>query len=692
MMRRLLIAMAFLLAAVAPRAQAANTCTTCYIDYVNGSDSNDGTAETTGGGHGPWKHLPGMLGINTTGGSTGDGCTGNCASQVPTAGDKYIFKGGVVWPNTAQPIQFTWSGSSSTSTWGCAGTGCIYVGNAVGAGLPAWNAGVVTSITMTRDVGGWNPSSPPTISCSGGGGTGAAATPLVLPASATGSEPNVAGFIYHINLTSGGSGYTSAPTCTISGTNSYASPNTTVVADINRPIMDMGALNASPPDWPCGQNNFANPQDGPAPTFSGTYLIVYGLESRNVLCQEPSGGRNGAGTMGITGAHTGLYHSYMHGDFLDCVLPNQTVPPSGIATSCPGLNHDSGLDKGIYIQGSHIEIAYNTIENGDSFIVGTSAYTSNTICQGGGATTGAPCENGQMGIQSTTQSGYGPFSIHNNVEWGNSWQQQIATTDANGTSDPFLSYGNEFWLTLYEYTPSGHINRRYSEPSPPLDGGFTLISYNNIDHSHVGGSSNQQNCFSGVTYYFFNEVIWNFGTGTPAWSPTGGGGCTMYFLNDTVYGNQSNVSYACLNLIDGGGGTVTTLQNFHCFGGNNTAPNPFWETVSAGDTVKNYAGSTTTSVIQASSEVDTVENVNSQGYVATNLYAPTAATNETVTFQTSSNAANLTPLCTGYLVALCSDILGNARPNAAFQAGAYLYGGSAPGKLLPPLNLVLSAQ
>src|SRR5271165_1792689 len=98
----------------------ANTCTTCYIDYQSGSDSNSGASKLS-----PWKHLPGMTG--QAGGGT-DACTANCASQTPIHGDSYILKGGVVWPYTVFPLKWSWSGSGTTSTYGCSGTGCIYVG------------------------------------------------------------------------------------------------------------------------------------------------------------------------------------------------------------------------------------------------------------------------------------------------------------------------------------------------------------------------------------------------------------------------------------------------------------------------------------------------------------------------------------------------------------------------------------
>lgn len=52
---------------------------TYYIDYVNGKDSNEGTAKST-----PWKRCPGMAGFD--------------GKYNHTNGDVFVFKGGVTWP------------------------------------------------------------------------------------------------------------------------------------------------------------------------------------------------------------------------------------------------------------------------------------------------------------------------------------------------------------------------------------------------------------------------------------------------------------------------------------------------------------------------------------------------------------------------------------------------------------------
>jgi hypothetical protein len=69
---------------------------TYYVDYVGGSDSNNGTATGT-----PWKLAPGMVGF--------------AASYSHVAGDKFIFKGGVSWPRAC--FQWNVSNSGSGASW-----------------------------------------------------------------------------------------------------------------------------------------------------------------------------------------------------------------------------------------------------------------------------------------------------------------------------------------------------------------------------------------------------------------------------------------------------------------------------------------------------------------------------------------------------------------------------------------------
>jgi hypothetical protein len=66
---------------------------TYYIDYQNGSDSNNGTSTSTA-----WKRCPGMKGFS--------------GSYSHLAGDIFVFKGGVTWPSSVLPLTLGYSGSA----------------------------------------------------------------------------------------------------------------------------------------------------------------------------------------------------------------------------------------------------------------------------------------------------------------------------------------------------------------------------------------------------------------------------------------------------------------------------------------------------------------------------------------------------------------------------------------------------
>lgn len=72
-----------------------NLPATYYVDWDTGSDANLGTSTTT-----PWKRAPGMNGF--------------AATYHHVAGDQYMFKGGVRWPNSAFQLKITRGGAPGT--------------------------------------------------------------------------------------------------------------------------------------------------------------------------------------------------------------------------------------------------------------------------------------------------------------------------------------------------------------------------------------------------------------------------------------------------------------------------------------------------------------------------------------------------------------------------------------------------
>jgi hypothetical protein len=200
----------------------------------------------------------------------------------------------------------------------------------------------------------------------------------------------------------------------------------------------------------------------------------------------------------------------------------------------------------------------------------------------------------------------------------------------------------------------------------------------------------------GNTLYFFNNVSWGLGGGTPNYgidtqNGAGSAGAHFYFFNNTMYSEISGTA----DCIDAGGSSsyvaddINTIQNNHCI----TNQNPYWG-VESNETWKNQAGSTTQATVQASSTVDTSSASATQGYTISNLFAPTASSNDTVTFASTANSANLTSLCSGNLIPLCSDINGNPRPTSGgWQAGAYAFAaGTSQNGPAAPTNLTASVQ
>src|ERR1700757_2309813 len=75
-----------LLLVAAANAQIPGTCTrTFYVDYAGGSNANNGTSKSS-----PWKSHPYMQGWS--------------GRYLHSAGDCFIFKGGVTWPAAALPL------------------------------------------------------------------------------------------------------------------------------------------------------------------------------------------------------------------------------------------------------------------------------------------------------------------------------------------------------------------------------------------------------------------------------------------------------------------------------------------------------------------------------------------------------------------------------------------------------------
>jgi len=95
---------------------------TYYIDYASGSDSNNGTSTSTS-----WKHSPGMSSFS--------------GSYSHSAGDVFVFKGGVTWPSAAIPVQITNSGTNGSPDIYMGGQRCGQSDSVACNGGKIWGTG-----------------------------------------------------------------------------------------------------------------------------------------------------------------------------------------------------------------------------------------------------------------------------------------------------------------------------------------------------------------------------------------------------------------------------------------------------------------------------------------------------------------------------------------------------------------------
>jgi len=87
---------AFAAGGACPASVPADITECYYVDYVGGSDSNNGTSTST-----PWKHAPGMEGVTGVPAAIDNFAGAGCPSECDYGGVGFIFKGGVTWDDDA---------------------------------------------------------------------------------------------------------------------------------------------------------------------------------------------------------------------------------------------------------------------------------------------------------------------------------------------------------------------------------------------------------------------------------------------------------------------------------------------------------------------------------------------------------------------------------------------------------------
>jgi hypothetical protein len=638
--------------------------TTCYyISYSTGNDANAGTSEAS-----PWKTAPGMVGY--------------AGGHTPAVHDGYIFKGGDVWPSSTLP--WNWPGTSGTFP-------SIYWGTD-----PTWNNGTVTAITPTSPGLGCTAI---TVTLSGGGGSNAAGTAQFLT-----SGP-WAGNLQFITVTNAGSGYTSNPSVSFAGSTCTELP--TAVADITRFVVDGSATvwtaaNLASGAWMVNINNNG--------------MEISGMELRGMNLSNTVTSNSTTYSMIRFSSNNGLWNNvYMHNA---CVAG---FPQTG--TTLPTNNVQI-----MGVNGGSASVA--TIQN---------SFFDNWECQQGGTLnpalyTGGTCgwlvDNNPNSVPGAALAGCnqsilvsGATTVKNTVihdgrgllyDSGTSQVQQYSNLNMwNGLFDAGTQHGDGLYMHGGGYFFNNYIKN--------INGGSNY-GFEDCTNS----SAFPSNCDQPNTVYMFNNVFWDnpdSGATQNFWNAagefgcaTGVSGCTgnttwasnpnFFFYNNTCYGSNAGTSgcigagqwfhapstiWASVQFTLQNNHAITTQANGHWYadtasaGGSITCPNP-GGSLGCGTWNGNlYPNSSSTqSAIDAVNVVMTPSTATSQGYTFANGFTPTASSNSTVTFA----GTNLTSLCSGVLVALCSDINGVARPATGnWDAGAYQFIGSSPLVSLSPTSL-----
>lgn len=580
-----------------------------YVDYSTGSDSNNGTSKST-----PWKHAPGMQGTGASGGAATDACTGTCASTTPVAGDSIILKGGVTWPVTVLPWYFSWAGSSTTSgSYGCAGSGCIYVGVD-----PTWNTGQVNSVITTRDFGGCgNAGSTPTAAFSGGGGSSAAATATMLGGVANFADGSTYDVAYW-TVSNRGSGYTSNPTVTVSGTGCR---NITAIADIHRAIIDEGAPGA---DWTVTTPPFSIPSPV---VFIGNFVIVDSLQIQNMQWSYSSISPQFSG-ISMSGQSVTASNNFFHG-----MQPDTASAAMGIGDSMSMLSMSEITS----------EAANNYLENGDaSFVCSTSI-----------------CGWGDFGNLSATNA----HDNHINFFlWSIKAQSGCGGCGPGGTLNWF---NNEIWAGISS-SGTGHLNFLYTGVN-----GWTHNIYNNIGYDNVG-STNQltPGSTANTTYNIFNNVIWNTGSGgsifqpdLAATSPSVGVVNTFNFWNNTLGATGSGSppykgAVIATGACSGTQCSATQVNLYNNYAITDQSANHWFLMTNPVNHVNGISSPTNTTPDSAN-YIASLTTSNGNGYTVTNGFNPisTSVPTQGPNFLGKNETSN----CSGVVAALCTT---NSDPGA----------------------------
>ena len=432
------------------------------------------------------------------------------------------------------------------------------------------------------------------------------------------------------------------------------------------------------------------------------------------------------GTTSYTGISNNYFHNWTHTAFVCSGLGTTTLGSGGTGFISSGgtftVNGSGGLS--VIATGTITGVSggavttYTITYAGSNYTTGTKATTITSGPAGTGFTVSVSslvsttCANPVEAIAGSTQAALGTQILFNVVDGADS--DDLAMSDVD--SDAYIMAYNVFRHlggssvvdnchsihdNLWEYINNVQDGSAHSDLLYCYGRAVSNNFFYNNQLRYVGTEYNQSlstviwfTPAAGYTTYFFNTVSHDVNCVSNCYNMNNpSSAATLYLYNNTMESMNTNEAIWANSAV-----TNTTI--YDC--------NNHYITNSGSTLAKVYALTTTVSLGSgcSASVFQTIATANAQGYTSANDFAPTAASTATVTKGANESSristfglaygSSTTNGCiyvtTNHTVS-CPGITANPRPpTAAWDAGAYLYGGTSSSQPAAPTNLTATVN
>ena len=476
----------------------------------------------------------------------------------------------------------------------------------------------------------------------------------------------------------------------------------------------------------CGTINVAAGASGLTPAWSGTSAsaITINFDTGAILQSHYFAGSPGSSAGGailingynyitVNGQNTGTIQNTLNGTSGQTCLGGSCTddqPSVGVwVHNTTGVTIQNLTIQNIYMDKNGLGSGGNAFSTGDIFTDGPNA--SLTI-------SGNTLKDAHVGAWVSFDNGNTTANIFNNTIAHHGWQISAANGTSSTASATINIYGNDIsnWADwngagssgfhtdgIIEYTCSAFSGSACGTNAPT----FNPQIYNNYFHGDLDGgtgagtgyiycSNNNQGSvtYANSTCTVFNNVIdMSAGGNTNGAAAIWDAGRAAQFYHNTIIGPASLSAGSSAGFVFGGNAAATIENNI--FGTLKYIyfdPGPYNATDAdavAASNNNDWYNCLSNCVAMVTSYSTLAAWHTGQGFDSASVTGNPTLTSYVP--QTGSAAiglgANLTSLCSGSLAELCTDKANVARPNSAWDSGAYQYIGATPN---PPVISVFA--